>query len=175
MNLSASYMGNPVRNTLIPSQNTNYTTATVAADFTVYSNNGWIIASDFDLTQYGNRPTGYNSSVFLITPSIAKQFLKNKAGELRLSCFDVLKQNTAITSSASANQFITSRTNNLTRYFMLTFTYNLRSFAGQQQQRNNYNNPMRMMMQGMPGGRMGGDGGGFGGGGGGNRRGGGEE
>ncbi len=174
MNLSASYMGNPVRNTLIPSQNTNYTTASVAADFTVYSNNGWLIASDFDLTQYGNRPTGYNSSVFLITPSIAKQFLKNKAGELRLSCFDVLKQNTAITSSASANQFITSRTNNLTRYFMLTFTYNLRSFAGQQQ-RNNNNNPMRMMMQGMPGGRMGGDGGGFGGGGGGNRRGGGEE
>jgi hypothetical protein len=79
----------------------------------------------------------------LITPSIAKQFLKNKAGELRLSCFDVLKQNVAISSSASANQIINTRTNNLTQYFMLTFTYNLRNFAGQQQmQRGN----MRGMM-----------------------------
>lgn len=133
MNLSTSYSYNPVRNTLSPNQNTNFTTWSMAADFTLYSDNGWIIASDFDLTKYGNRPAGYNTSVFLITPSIAKQFLKNKAGEIRLSCFDVLKQNVAISSSASANQIINTRTNNLTQYFMLTFTYNLRSFAGQQQ------------------------------------------
>ncbi|MEI8110293.1 MAG: outer membrane beta-barrel protein [Chitinophagia bacterium] len=148
MNLSTSYTYNPVRNTLSPNQNTNFTTWSMAADFTIYSDNGWIIASDFDLTKYGNRAPGYNTSVFLITPSIAKQFLKNKAGELRLSCFDVLKQNVAISSSASANQIINTRTNNLTQYFMLTFTYNLRSFAGQQQMQRN------MMMRGMmpPGG-----------------------
>ncbi len=68
-------------------------TQTLAADFTAYSNNGWIIASDFDYTHYYGRPTGYNTSVFLITPSIAKTFLKNKVGELRLSCFDLLNQN----------------------------------------------------------------------------------
>ena len=119
------------------------------------------MASDFDLTQYGNRAPGYNTSVFLITPSIAKQFLKNKAGELRLSCFDLLKQNVAISSSTSANQIVNSRTNNLTQYFMLTFTYNLRSFAGQQQR-----NQQRGMYPGMPPGMggMGGMGGGFGGG-----------
>ena len=143
MNLSTSYTFNPVRNSLSPNQNTNFTTWSMAADFTLYSDKGWIIASDFDLTKYGNRAPGYNTSVFLITPSIAKQFLKNKAGELRLSCFDVLKQNVAISSSASANQIINTRTNNLTQYFMLTFTYNLRNFAGQQQmQRGN----MRGMM-----------------------------
>lgn len=134
MNLSSTYSYNPVRSTLSPNQNTNFTTLTLAADFTVYSNNGWIVASDFDLTKYGNRPEGYNNSVFLITPSIAKQFLKNKAGEIRLSCFDVLKQNTAISSQATANQIVTTRTNNLIRYFMLTFTYNLRNLSGQQQQ-----------------------------------------
>ena len=123
------------------------------------------MASDFDLTQYGNRPTGYNTSVFLITPSIAKQFLKNKAGEIRLSCFDLLKQNVAISSSASANQIVNTRTNNLTQYFMLTFTYNLRSFAGQQQQQG------RGGMRGMfPEGMRPPGGGGFGGGGGGGFR-----
>ncbi len=135
MNLSSTYSYNPVRSTLSPNQNSNYTTLTLAADFTVYSNNGWIVASDFDLTKYGNRPDGYNNSVFLITPSIAKQFLKNKTGEIRLSCFDVLKQNTSISSQATANQLVTTRTNNLTRYFMLTFTYNLRNLTGQQQGR----------------------------------------
>ncbi len=167
MNLSTTYSYNPVRNTLSPNQNTNYTTLSGAADFTVYSNDGWIIASDFDITHYGNRPAGYNTSVFLITPSVAKQFLKNKAGELRLSCFDVLKQNVAINSSASGNQLVTTRSNNLTRYFMLTFTYNLRSFAGQQQQQRGQRG---IFPEGMrPGGQGNFGGGGFGGGGNGRR------
>ncbi len=172
MNLSTSYSVNPIRNSLSASQNTNYTTASMAADFTLYSSNGWILASDFDYTHYGNRPPGYNTTVFLITPSIAKQFLKNKAGELRLSCFDILGQNKAVSSSASANQIVNSVSQTLTRYFMLTFTYNLRAFG--QQQGRGQNNQMRGMFPGMDmrgGGNFGG--GGFGGGGG-NRRGGGE-
>jgi hypothetical protein len=56
----------------------------------------------------------------------------------------VLKQNVAISSSVSANQIVNTRTNNLTQYFMLTFTYNLRSFAGQQQMQRG--NMMRGMM-----------------------------
>ncbi|MES2006257.1 MAG: outer membrane beta-barrel family protein [Bacteroidota bacterium] len=160
MNLSTSFSVNPIRNSLSTTQNTNYTTQSLAADFTLYSNNGWLMASDFDYTHYGNRPAGYNTTVFLITPSIAKQFLKNKAGELRLSCFDLLNQNKAVTSSASANQIVNSISNNLTRYFMLTFTYNLRSFGGQQQR--NQQNQMRGMF---PGGMdMHGGGGNFGGG-----------
>jgi hypothetical protein len=158
MNLSTSFSYNPVRNTL-STQNTNYTTQSLAADFTVYSNNGWILASDFDYTHYGNRAPGYNTTVFLITPSIAKQFLKNKAGEFRLSCFDVLKQNVAVSSSVNGNQFINTKSNNLTRYFMLTFTYNLRNFAGQQQ-RGGQNQMMRGMFPGGDGMRPPGSGGG---------------
>ena len=169
MNLSYSFTYNPVRNTLSTTQNTNYTTQSLAADFTVYSNDGWLFASDFDYTHYGNRAAGYNTTVFLITPSIAKSFLKNKAGELRLSCFDLLKQNVAISSTASANQLVNTRTNNLTRYFMLTFTYNLRNLMGQQQRGQGQRNGMFPEGMRPPGGMMGG--GGFGGG---NRRGGNE-
>jgi uncharacterized membrane protein YgcG len=160
MNLSYSFTYNPVRSSLSTASKTNYTTQSVAADFTVYSNNGWLIASDFDLTSYGNRAPGYNTTVFLITPSIAKSFLKNKAGELRLSCFDLLKQNVAVSASNTANQQIQTLTNNLTRYFMLTFTYNLRNIAGQNRnQRGNFGDGMRppgMMMGGMMGGNGGG-------------------
>jgi hypothetical protein len=166
MNLSTSLAYNPivVRNSITGiTQSTNYLTHTLAADFTIYSNDGWILASDFDYTHYTNRPPGYNTSVFLITPSIAKQFLKNKAGELRLSCFDLLNQNSVVASSSNANQITNTISNNLTRYVMLTFTYNLRAFGGQQQ-RGQQNNFMRGMFPG--GGMDGRSGGGFSGGGG---------
>ena len=159
MNLSYSFTYNPVRSSLSSASKTNYTTQSLAADFTVYSNNGWLVSSDFDYIHYGNRAPGYNTTVFLITPSIAKSFLKNKAGELRLSCFDVLKQNVAISNTTSANQQIDTRTNNLTRYFMLTFTYNLRNLSGQKnnQQRGGFGEGMRP--PGMMGGFNGGGGG----------------
>ncbi|MEK7198318.1 MAG: hypothetical protein AAB212_00135, partial [Bacteroidota bacterium] len=47
--------------------------------------------------------------------------------------FDLLNQNVSVTRTVSANQIIDTKMNTLTRYFMLTFTYNLRNFAGQQQ------------------------------------------
>jgi uncharacterized membrane protein YgcG len=175
MNLSTSFSYNPIRNTLSTAQKQNYMTYSLAADFTAYSNNGWTIASDFDYTRYFGRPEGYTTSVFLITPSIAKTFLKNKAGELRLSCFDLLNQNQTVSVSTNANQIVNSISNNLKRYLMLTFTYNLRAFGAAQRGQGQQQNQMRnMMFQGGQGGQMQG---GFNGGGGnaGGRRGGNEE
>ena len=94
-----------------------------------------------------------------MSPSIAKQFLKNKAGELRFSIFDLLNQNQSVSRTVSSGSIVDTKTNVLKQYFMLTFTYNLRNFAGQQQR-------MPGMFGGMrpPGGfGDGGFGGGFGG------------
>lgn len=157
MNLSAGTNYVIAYNTLNPTQNANYFVHTVTTDFTIYTKSGWILSSDFTYTYSGNRPAGYNASVPLITPSIAKQFLKNKAGELRLTIFDLLNQNVAVSRSVSTNTIVDSKTNVLKQYFMLTFTYNLRNFAGQQQR-------MPGMFRGMrPPGGFGGDGGHFGG------------
>ncbi len=158
MNLSAGTSYVIANNTLNPNLNSNYFVHTVTADFTIYTKTGWILASDFTYTYSGNRPPGYNASVPLMSPSIAKQFLKNKAGELRFSVFDLLNQNQAVSRTVSSTTIVDSKTNVLKQYFMLTFTYNLRNFAGQQQK-------MPGMFRGMrpPGGF--GDGG-FGGGGG---------
>jgi len=166
MNFSATSTYNIARNTIQPMQNANYYSYGVSAEFTYYTNNGWLVASDFDYTYSGNHAAGYNTSVPLLNPSIAKEFLKNKAGELRLTCFDLLNQNKSVTRTVSTNQIVDSRSNVLTQYFMLTFTYNLRRFAGGQQQR------MPSFIGGGRGQRGGGGGfggGGFSGGGGGRR------
>jgi len=113
---------------LQPAQNANYITQTFSVEATYFSKSGWMFATQFDYTYSGNRTAGYNTSVPLLSPYIAKQFLKNKAGELKLSVFDLLNQNTSVSRTISNNTITDSRTNTLTRYVQLTFTYNLRRF-----------------------------------------------
>jgi hypothetical protein len=120
------------------------------AEFTLYSNNGWIFAANFDYTYTNNKAAAYNASVPLVSPSIAKQLFKKKNGELRLSVFDLLNQNVAVSKSVSASMESYTRTNVITRYAMLTFTYNLNNFADAKQ-----NKMPGMFPGGNPGGRGG--------------------
>jgi hypothetical protein len=133
MNFASTTTYNIARNSLQPTQNANYYSESVSTDITGYTNTGWILAADFDYTYSGNHAAGYNTSVPLFNPSIAKQFLKNKAGELRLTIFDLFNQNQSVTRTVTGNTIQDQRTNVLTRYVLLTFTYNLRQFAGKQQ------------------------------------------
>jgi hypothetical protein len=88
-----------------------------------------------DYTYTNNQTAAYNASVPLLNPSIAKQLFKKKNGELRLSVFDLLNQNTSVNKSVSASQESYTRTNVITRYAMLTFSYNLNNFADTRQKR----------------------------------------
>jgi hypothetical protein len=136
-----------------------------SAEITAYTNSGWLIATDFDYTYTNNNSAAYNASVPLVSPSIAKQLFKKKNGELRLSVFDLLNQNTSVNKSVTSNQETYTRTNVLTRYAMLTFTYNLNNFADTKQKRM----PGVFPPGDRGGGRFNGGGSGGGGGGGGKR------
>ncbi len=68
----------------------------------------------------------------LLNASLEKTIFKKKNGFIRLSGFDILNQNTNISRNVSGNAIIDSRANRLTRYFMLTFTYRIMKFTGQQ-------------------------------------------
>ncbi len=115
--------------------NLNAFSQTFSAEFTAYTNNGWLIAANFDYTYTNNNSAAYNASVPLLSPSIAKQVFKKKNGEIRLSVFDLLNENTSVNKSVSSSQEAYTRTNTLTRYAMLTFTYNLNNFAEPKQNR----------------------------------------
>ncbi len=139
--------------------NLNSFTETLSTEFTAYTNNGWLIAATFDYIYTFNHSSTYNASVPLLTPSIAKQLFKKKNGELRFSVFDVLDKNTAVSKTVASGGGVTyQRTNVLSRYAMLTFTWNLNNFAGSNQRRMPGFFPGRR-----PGGGGGGGRGGFGG------------
>jgi hypothetical protein len=133
MNFSATPTYNIARYSVQPDQNENYFSQVLSIGATYYTASGWILESDFNYTAYEGRAAGYNTSVPLWNAALAKQFLKNKRGELRFSVFDFLNQNVSITRNVTENYIQDVQTRVLTRYFMLTFTYNLRSFSGQQQ------------------------------------------
>ena len=129
INFKSSTNYNIAKYTLQSTQNADYITQVISAEASWYSKSGWMISALFDYTYYGNRTAGYNSNVPLLSPYIAKQILKNKQGEIRLTVFDLLNQNTSVSRTFSNNTITDSRTNTLTQYAQLTFTYNLRRFG----------------------------------------------
>jgi len=57
-------------------------------------------------------------------------FLKDQRGQLKLYAYDLLKQNTNAYRSINENYISDTETKTLTRYILLTFTYNIRDFKG---------------------------------------------
>jgi vacuolar-type H+-ATPase subunit D/Vma8 len=58
-----------------------------------------------------------------------KKILKDQKGELKLSVFDLLKQNRSINRNVTGEYIEDVQNQVLQQYFMLTFTYNLRNFG----------------------------------------------
>jgi hypothetical protein len=130
INISSTTNYNFVRYTLQPEQNANFFTQIFGLDLTHTSKKGLILGSEFDYTYNGGRTDGFNQSIPLLNLSIGTQIFKNKSGELKLTVYDVLNQNQSIVRTVTDNTVRDVRTNILTRYASLTFTYNLRKFAG---------------------------------------------
>jgi hypothetical protein len=93
-----------------------------------------ILKYDVDYTINSGLAAGVSQNPVLINASLEQQLFKKKNGVLRLAAFDLLKQNTNINRSVNANTITDTRTNRLTRYFMLSFIYRLQKFTGQQPQ-----------------------------------------
>jgi hypothetical protein len=125
-------MGAPVQKSNTQN-NLNAFSQAFSIELTAYSNNGWLFAANLDYTYTNNNAAAYNASVPLLSPSIAKQVFKKKNGEIRLSVFDLLNQNVAVSKSVTSSLETYTRTNVLSRYAMLTFTYNLNNFSDSKQ------------------------------------------
>ena len=78
----------------------------------------------FNYTINSQRASGFNTKVPLWNAFISKQFLRYNRGEIKLSAFDLLKQNIGVSRNTSQNYIEDKRVKNLQRFFLLSFTYN---------------------------------------------------
>lgn len=118
---------------------TRQSTWTLSSDARFDLGAGFIFRWDFDYLLNQGLAAGVQQNIALLNASLEKEVFKSKNGIIRLAGFDVLKQNTNVNRSINSNFITDTRTNRLTQFFMLSFTYRLNKFKGTQQpqQQNN--------------------------------------
>jgi hypothetical protein len=80
---------------------------------------------------------GIQKSSFRWNAAVNVLFLKQDKGQLKLSVYDLLNQNISVMRSVRENFIQDTESIILRRYFLLTFTYNIRNFGAKVGGRNN--------------------------------------
>jgi len=120
---------NQVKNSIQPSLNNNYFTQSAGISANLLTKKGLFFNNDLSNEYYKGLSGGYNTNYWLWNIAIGQKFLKNEMGELKLSVFDLLKQNQSITRNVTDSYIQDVKNQVLQQYFMLTFTYKLKTFG----------------------------------------------
>ena len=104
---------------------------------------GWFFQNDLSNLYYKGLNEAFDQNYFLLNVNVGKKFLKSRKAELKAGVFDLLKQNRSIVRNVTDNYVEDVRSQVLQRYFMLTFTYNLRNFGTAATRAANQNNENR--------------------------------
>lgn len=107
------------------SLNTEYLNHTYSTEINWQLPKSFYFNTEFTYTINNQLASGFNAKVPLWNAFISKQFLRYNRGEIKLSAFDMLKQNIGVSRSTSQNYIEDKRVKNLQRFFLLSFTYSL--------------------------------------------------
>ncbi|CAN5488778.1 TonB-dependent receptor [soil metagenome] len=107
----------------------NYVNQSIGLQVNLLNKKGWFVQNNVDNQSYSGLSGGLNQNYWLWNAAIGKKFLKKKAAELKLSVFDLLKQNQSITRTVTGSYIEDTQSQVLQQYFMLTFTYSVRNFG----------------------------------------------
>src|SRR6185369_6969064 len=89
---------------------------------------GFTFSTDISHTLYTGLVKEYDQSLLLVNGGIGKKLFKEQNGEIKLSVFDLLNQNSSVSPTVTDTYIDDLRTQVLKRYIMLLFTYNLKKF-----------------------------------------------
>jgi hypothetical protein len=144
LDFTVLYFGgyNFVKTTINPTNNNNYYSHSAGLKFSWIFWKGIVWTNNVTNQYYkGLSSNSYNQDYILWNMGLGKKLFANQRGEIKLNVYDLLNQNTVISQSVNGNYIQDTRTNALKRYFMLTFTYNLRQFQGNANDHRKSDNP----------------------------------
>lgn len=126
--LSSNTNYNTAVNSLQPGLNSTYYNQTSRFKIQAMPWKGLVLQTELSHQYNTGLSSGYNQNFLLWNAALAYKFLKNNQGELRLSVFDLLKENNSISWNQSETYNEAVQTTVLQQYFLLTFTYNIKKY-----------------------------------------------
>jgi hypothetical protein len=128
-NISTRVSFNSVENTLKPDLNNNYFYQRNRVNINWILLKGIVYRLDMNHQLNTGLSTGYDNNFVLMNMSLGKKIFNDERGEISLNVYDLLGQNNSIHRNVSDVYIEDIQNNVLQRYFMLTFSYNLRRFS----------------------------------------------
>jgi len=121
---------NIVDNTRQPKSDNNYFFQIGSITFNWEFWKGFFVQNSVTYQNYNGISSNINNQYTLWNFNLGKKIFKNKSGEIKLSCYDILDENKSLNRSVTDTYIEDSNTQVLQQYFMLAFTYSLRNFTG---------------------------------------------
>lgn len=132
--ISSNSSYNTVVNSLQTSLNSSYLNQVSKAKINLTFFKKLVLQAEYTNTLYTGLTASFNQSINLLNGAIAFKFLKDNRAELRLFVFDILDQNKSIQRNITETYIEDTRSNILQRYYMLTFTYNIKKYFAKKEE-----------------------------------------
>lgn len=87
---------------------------------------GFYFNSSFNVNMYRNERFNQEQNIPILNASVYRKFMPGDKAEIRLSVYDAFKKNIGFSQSAYGFAISQRSTDSLSRYFMLSLTYNIR-------------------------------------------------
>ena len=111
------------------SQNQSIRNETYSVEFTAKTFAKLLFSANLNYKKFTNDRFNLKREIPILDLSLSRTFLKNNVGEVRLSLYDVFNRNIGFQST----DFFQSQNTNLSRYVLLSFTYNIRGVKSEAQ------------------------------------------
>ncbi|MBA3827386.1 MAG: TonB-dependent receptor [Taibaiella sp.] len=127
-NITTSVNDNLVNNSLNTTISSNYISNTTSASVNWLFLDDFIFNTSLHLQYNSGLPAGYDQSNILWNVSFGKKILYKHRGDLRFTVFDLLNHNNSIQHTITDTYIADVHTTILKRYYLLTFTYNIKAY-----------------------------------------------
>jgi len=127
LGLNGSLVYHSLAYALQPDANTSYFRTGWSGDFTYRFKHDFFILTNLEQTSHTGRSKDFNRNILLWNMAVARKFLKNKSAEIKLTAYDLFKQDKGINRVAGDNYFEDTRVVVTPRFFLLSFTYSFKN------------------------------------------------
>ncbi|MBN7815100.1 outer membrane beta-barrel protein [Algoriphagus pacificus] len=126
LNTGSSYRLSKTKYEQNPSQNQDIINWSAYSNMNIKLPKDFYFDVKFNYSRYKNESFGFDQNVPILNAFVYKLIGEAKKWEVRLSAYDIFKQNQTISQYAGQNFVSTGMIETLSRYFLLGVTYNMR-------------------------------------------------